>query len=112
MAGLSARSEVIDIVWKDGERFDRTLTLAPGNFAELCGALGAGKRVTWSFDADRELDFNIHYHVDNEVRYPSRMDRARRSEGNLTVDLAQDYCWMWTNKSAAAAKLAVRLVLK
>jgi hypothetical protein len=112
MAGLSARSEVIDIVWQDGARFDRTLTVAPGRFAELCGTLGAGNTVTWSFDADGVLDFNIHFHLGKDVRYPSLMDGVRGSQGILTVDIAQDYCWMWTNKSAAAAKLAVRLVLK
>lgn len=68
--------------------------------------------MNWSFEADGELNFNIHYHVGKDVRYPSQMDRVRRSEGQLAVDLAQDYCWMWTNKSAATSKLEVRLVLK
>lgn len=112
LAALTAQGEVVDIVWKDGERFDRTLTVAPGKFAELCGALSAGKAVNWSFEADGELNFNIHYHVGKDVRYPSQMGQVRRSEGKLAVELAQDYCWMWTNKSAATTKLEVRLVLK
>ena len=107
-----ARSELIEIDWKDDNRFERSVAVAPGKFAELCGPLAAGKTVQWTFDADSELNFNIHYHVGKEVRYPSRMDRVRRSAGDLAVDLAQDYCWMWTNKSAVAAKVAVRLVLK
>jgi len=112
LAVLTAQGEVVDIVWKEGDRFDRSLTVAPGKFAELCGALGAGKAVNWSFEADGELNFNIHYHVGKDVRYPSQMDRVRSSEGKLAVDLAQDYCWMWTNKSAATTKLEVRLVLR
>jgi hypothetical protein len=111
-ASLNAHSELVEIVWKDSNRFDRTMTVAPGKFAELCGSLGAGKAVTWSFDADGDLNFNIHYHVGKEVRYPARKERVRRSEGELAVDRAQEYCWMWTNKSAVAAKLAVQLVLK
>ncbi len=111
-ASMHARSELVDIAWKDGKRFDRTMMVAPGKFAELCGPLDAGKTVTWSFDADGDLDFNIHFHEGKEVRYPSRVDRVRRSAGELAVDLAQDYCWMWTNKSAAVAELNVRLALK
>jgi len=111
-ASFNTRSELVEIAWTDGDRFDRTLTVAPGKFAELCGALGAGKTVSWAFDADGELNFNIHFHVGKEVHYPVRMDRVRRSAGDLAVDLAQDYCWMWTNKSAIATKLAVRLTLK
>ena len=110
LAASTAHADVVDIVWKDGARFDRTLTLAPGKFAELCGALGAGKTVKWSFEADGELNFNIHYHVGKDVHYPSRMEQVRRSEGRLAADVAQDYCWMWTNQSAAPAQLAVQLV--
>lgn len=111
-ASSDTHSELVDIVWKEGARFDRSLAVAPGKFVELCGSLGAGNVVAWSFDADAELNFNVHYHVGKEVRYPSRMERVRRSEGELAVDLAQDYCWMWTNQSGAAARLAVRLLLK
>lgn len=111
-AALGARSQVVEIAWKDGNQFDRSVTVAPAKFAEFCGPLGAGKTVAWSFDADGELDFNIHYHAGKQVRYPSRAERVRRSAGELTVDLAQDYCWMWTNTSAAPAKVDLRLVLK
>ncbi len=110
LAVLPAQGEVVDIVWKEGSRFDRTLTVAPGKFAELCGELVVGKTVNWSFEADGELNFNIHYHVGKDVHYPSRMEQVRRSRGRLAVDVAQDYCWMWTNKSAAPAQLVVQLV--
>ena len=110
LAASTAHADVVDIVWEDGARFDRTLTLAPGKFAELCGALDAGKTVKWSFEADGELNFNIHYHVGKDVHYPSRMEQVRRSEGRLAADVAQDYCWMWTNQTAAPAQLAVQLV--
>lgn len=108
----AAQAEIVDIAWQDGNRFDPNLTVASGKFAELCGPLAAGKRVSWSFESDADLAFNIHYHLGKAVHYPARQDRVRQAAGDLAVDQAQDYCWMWTNKSATQAKLAVRLQLK
>ena len=89
-----------------------SFTVAPGKFAELCGSLSPGQTVNWSFDADGPLNFNIHHHVGKDVQYPKRLNQTYRSRGKLAVKSSQDYCWMWTNKSATAAQLAVRLELK
>ena len=43
------------------------------------------------------------------MTYPARASGAQRSEGTLAVDSAQEYCWMWTNKSATAVELTVKL---
>jgi hypothetical protein len=112
LPALSSHAEVVDIVWRTGGRFDRNLTVAPHEFAELCGALSPGQTVNWSFDADGPLNFNIHHHVGQDVQYPNRLNQTYRSRGKLAVKSSQDYCWMWTNKSATAAQLAVRLELK
>jgi hypothetical protein len=107
-AGL-ARAEVIDLQWHDGGRFERSLTVLPGKFVELCGPLRPGPPIQWSFKADRALDFNIHYHVDKDVRYPAKKDQVKSLQGVLAVDAPQDYCWMWVNKSPLPAKVAVRV---
>lgn len=104
-----ALAEVIDLVWTPAGSFERQLTIAPGKFAELCGALIKGQSVQWSYEAGGALDFNIHYHQGKDVNYPARASGVARSEGMLAVDSAQEYCWMWTNKSAAPVDLRVRL---
>jgi hypothetical protein len=88
------------------------LTVPPGKFAELCGALKPGQNVTWSFEAKSALNFNIHYHVGKEVRFPAQIDRTQGAQGELQVDAAQDYCWMWTNKTVIPTTLKVDLTLK
>ena len=108
LAGGPAQAEVIDLVWTPAGSFERQLNVAPGKFAELCGALAKGQSVQWSYETSSTLDFNIHYHHGKEVVYPARASTSR-SEGTLAVDATQDYCWMWTNKSAAAVALLVRL---
>ena len=90
-------------------RRPRFRDVASGKFSELCAKVGAGERVQWSFAADRPLDFNIHYHEGKDVHYPAKADGSKGSSGVLAVTQAQDYCWMWTNRNAAAAKVIVRL---
>lgn len=108
LASGAAQAEVIDLVWTPAGSYERQLSIAPGKFAELCGPLAKGQAVQWSYEAASTLDFNIHYHQGKDVVYPARAN-APRSEGTLAVAAAQDYCWMWTNESAAAVGLRVRL---
>jgi hypothetical protein len=105
----TAHGEIIELKWTQGGRFERSLAVAPGKFAELCGPLQAGQRVQWSFESDRALNFNIHYHVGKDVHYPAKQDQVERAQGELAVDSRQDYCWMWVNKTGTAARLAVSL---
>jgi hypothetical protein len=112
MGAAAARAEVIELQWQDAGRFERSLTIAPGKFAEICGPLEAGQAVQWSFEADRALNFNVHYHLDKDVRYPAKKENVKRLQGDLAVDSKQDYCWMWTNKTTASTKLSVTLTRK
>jgi hypothetical protein len=104
-----AQAEVMDIRWQDSGRFERSLTVAPGKFAELCGPLKPGQTIKWTFEADGAVDFNIHYHLDKEVRYPARQDQVKKLQGEFVVDSAQDHCWMWVNKSGQSMRVAVAL---
>lgn len=108
-ASPMALAEVVDLDWTPAGSFERQIGVAPGKFAELCGALAKGESVHWSYEADSTLDFNIHYHQGKDVIYPARASGAARSEGTLAVDSAQDYCWMWTNNSGTPTSLKVRL---
>lgn len=103
------RAEMIDIVWDGAGRFSHSLRLPPGKFVELCQKLPAGASVQWSYEAQGPLNFNVHYHEGKQVHTPARQDGAARGEGVLKAAVAQDYCWMWTNKSASEASLTLRL---
>ena len=80
---------------------------SPGEFVELCGLLEAGASLQWRFEADPPLDFNIHFHLGKDIRYPARADQARQANGTLAANAAQQYCWMWTHNAAAAASVRV-----
>lgn len=108
-AALPARAEIVDIAWDAAGRFERTLAVAPGKFAEACGALAAGSTVRWRFEAGAPLDFNIHYHVGKAVEYPAKQAAVAKAGGTLDAKRGEDYCWMWTNKGSAPATLSFTL---
>jgi hypothetical protein len=104
-----SRADVIEIDWGPQQRFERSVPIAPGRFAELCGKLAAGTTVAWQFESAEALDFNIHYHEGKAVHYPEKRSATARGEGRLQAKIEQDYCWMWTNKSPRPAALKVQL---
>ena len=104
-----ALADIVDIAWDADGRFERSMTVAPGKFAELCGKLPAGLQVGWNFQATAPLDFNVHYHVGKEVVFPSKLTAVASAKDTLATKLDQDYCWMWSNKTTASATFTVKL---
>ena len=101
---------MVEIDWDKAGRFETTVNVAPGKFAEVCSRLDKGQAVAWSFKADRPLNFNIHYHEGKQVVFPAKQDAAVDAQGKLDVSLSQDYYWMWTNKTDLPAKLSLVLM--
>lgn len=104
-----ARADVVDIAWDAIGRFERSLNVAPAKFAEVCGKLPAGLKVRWDFESGTPLDFNVHYHVGKEVVLPSKLTAVSAAKDVLDTKIDQDYCWMWSNKSASSATVTVKL---
>ncbi len=100
-----ACAEMVPVAWDAAGKFSASVQVRPGQFVEACDQLPRGAQVSWSFDATATLDFNIHYHEGKAVRYPARKNQVRSDAGTLGAELAQDYCWMWTNTGAAATTL-------
>jgi hypothetical protein len=102
---LAAKGELIDIAWSPDGSFGRDVRVAPSKFVEVCGRLPAGTAVAWRFESGARLDFNVHFHEGKDVRYPTRQAKVARATGTLDAPVDQDYCWMWTNPTAAEATL-------
>lgn len=105
----SALADIVDIAWDADGRFERSVNVAPGKFAEICGKLPAGLKVGWNFEASAPLDFNVHYHVGKEVVFPSRLFAVVTAKDTLATKIDHDYCWMWSNKTAASATIKIKL---
>jgi hypothetical protein len=81
------------------------LSLAAGKADEACMKLRVGDTLTWRFDADAPVAFNVHHHVGKDVKMPVDVKTARRHEGRLVADHANDWCLMWTAAQAAPARV-------
>jgi hypothetical protein len=104
-----AATHIVDITWSPDGRFAHKAQIAAGKFVEVCGKLTVGQGMRWSFAADAPLDFNIHYHVGKDVVFPAKQAQVSSGRDTLKVTVAQDYCWMWTNKGSTPVSLTVDL---
>jgi hypothetical protein len=104
-----ASGHITALHWDAQGRFEHRVQIAPGRFAEVCGALQTSRAVTWRFEGADVLDFNIHYHAGQDTVYPERRAAIRAGEGRLQPALDETYCWMWTNKTSAPVALGVTL---
>ena len=107
---IAASAEIVEIKWADGV-FTHKASIAPKKFLEVCGKQKKGDSVTWKFKASAPMDFNIHYHVGKDVSYPEKRADIASANGTLSAPLDQDYCWMWSNRSAQAVDIDVSLDL-
>ena len=73
--------------------------IAPGKIHEACMTLMAGKRLTYSFNTDSPLNFNIHYHRGEKVLFPVKKDAVKSGADVFEAKAREDYCMMWSNTS-------------
>jgi len=104
-----AASHIVEIAWSRDLAFAHSASVEPGKFVELCGKLAPGDAIRWEFAASVPADFNIHYHVGKEAEFPAKQVQVSSGQDTLRVGVREDYCWMWSNKSASRARIDVRL---
>ena len=116
MVGTSAlvlsavsHAEIVDVKWDATGKFERTQSIAPGKFVEICENLLKGSAVTWEFEASAPLNFNIHFHQGKDVAFPEKQDGVSERQGTLVAPSKEDYCWMWTNKNDTPSSIRVLL---
>jgi hypothetical protein len=108
-APATVRAELVNLAWSAGGTFTYQTRIAAGRFVEVCGPLPAGLNLAWQFRTSAPIDFNIHYHQGKDVLFPARMSRVDKASDTLRVEVKQDYCWMWSNKTAATVELKAGL---
>jgi len=109
LASGAAKAELVNIAWNGAGHFEKTVSVNPGKFAEVCGKLTKGQVIVWSFTSSAAMNFNIHYHEGKSVVFPSKLDAVAAGEDKLLVPLDQGYCWMWSNKTDKPVELKLML---
>ncbi len=108
-ACLSAAVSANDIRWSADDSFSQTMTVAPGQSAELCGTIDPRLPVEWRFSATGPLTFNIHRHSGPDVVYAVRSYLTREQKGKFSPTLNYEWCWMWTNESSESVSVQADL---
>jgi hypothetical protein len=104
-----AHAELVPVTWDPSGHFAHQTKVPPGKFVEVCEKLPQGSKVRWSYKSAAPMDFNIHYHEGKDVKFPAKQNASAAAEGVLDAATEQDFCWMWTNRSKAAAALQLTL---
>ncbi|MGL4230225.1 MAG: hypothetical protein ACRCWJ_02565 [Casimicrobium sp.] len=92
-----------------GERFEKTVSIAPGKVAEVCADFAKNDRAQWAFSSSANVAFNIHRHQGKEVVFDTKQANSASLNGELISDSKHEWCWMWTNETKAV--VTVRPVL-
>jgi hypothetical protein len=116
LAGFAAcglvQAQLVALTWDAHGQFAKELKVPAGKFVEVCGKLPRDDEVRWNFQAGAPMDFNVHYHEGKNVHYPEKQDEVASARGVLQAEVAQTYCWMWSNNGSVDASLSLTLQLR
>jgi hypothetical protein len=105
---LTQTISATDIKWVN-DAFEHSMKIAPGKVAEVCGDVFPERPIDWRFTSSESIEFNIHRHEKSDVIYHTRSFRTKEQTGNFKPAATYEWCWMWTNDSAANAEVRLQL---
>jgi hypothetical protein len=89
--------------------------IMPKRSYEECVELHTGETLAYYFTSSRPLDFNIHYHAEDGVKYPVNVKNVKSHRGNLVINEQKYYtedqeafCMMWKNNDEAFVNLKLK----
>jgi hypothetical protein len=96
-----------------------TAKIEPSRSYEECLEVYPGQVLDYSFKASDFVDFNIHYHTEEEIRYPVNEKGVRSGKGSISVDEMEYYteeqeylCLMWDNLNWESVKVSFSCQVK
>ena len=102
-----------DVQGKAGSTVYQTVKIKSSGSYEECMEVYPGQVMDYSFDASDFVNFNIHYHTEEEVKYPVNRNGIMFGKGSINVDELEYYtkeqeffCLMWDNLNSENVKVA------
>lgn len=87
---------------------ERTYTVQPQDFAEVNLNMAPGNNVTFDWQAEGEVYFNLHFHADNETQRPIEHTGTELS-ANFTAPDREVYSLLWSNEGATPVEVTVTM---
>ena len=98
----------INLIGGNSPQFEEISVTFP-LFYEECFTLTPEQRLEYEVEATQPVEFNIHYHPDEEtVQYRLEPFLTSTYGGAYEPDTGQEYCWMWLNPHPHPAQLTFR----
>lgn len=82
------------------------ITMPPRITFERCLILTPAQTLSYWFQADQPLVFDIHYHAQNVRYYGVEAHLAKREQRMYTPPSTQEYCLTWQNPASAPVALS------
>ena len=101
----------MEIEARQGEPFgpiERTYTVEPQDFAEINLNMVPGDAFNFTWQADSEVYFNLHYHADGETQRPLE-HTGTALEGTFTAPATQVYSLLWRNEGVLPVEVTVTM---
>ena len=96
-----------------------SVTLKPSGMHEECFELTKQQKLFYKFDSDQPVDFNVHFHTENEIHYPVQQNGVTRYDGmidceddRLQGNAQKIYCLMWENPETGQVNLSYECIVK
>ncbi|MCU0919520.1 MAG: hypothetical protein MUF16_04175 [Burkholderiaceae bacterium] len=91
----------------------RQLVAPPLDFIEVCTGLKTRRALTWQFEAEHALGFNIHLHRSGNTPPPPKgaalSTVMSAAKGRLVPSSDHEHCWMWANPSLVPVTIRLQL---
>ncbi|HDZ61923.1 MAG TPA: hypothetical protein ENH40_02105 [Nitrospirae bacterium] len=93
--------------------------IAPNKGYEECFELRPGQVLEYSFNTSKPVDYNIHYHAEDDVHYPVSEKNVSTASGELKVEDLEYYteeqeffCLMWESNNNEYLSLECDYMIK
>jgi len=88
---------------------ETSTTIFPYKSKEKCFLLKAGEKVSFSFNANLAVNFNLHFHQGKQVNYPIKYQMVKTLFKDYTSESENTYCLMWKNSKSHKIQLTYQI---
>lgn len=90
-----------------GAKHHTYVTTHKDEVGEVCPELKAGQTLNFKFKSSEDVEFNLHYHLDDKVEYPIKPQTLKSINKSYKAPIDQTYCLMWKGISEKPSKIQV-----
>jgi len=101
-----------------GPSFNTSVQIKPGDSYEECVELVPDQLMHFSFASSKNVNFNVHYHVDGSILYPVNEQNITFWEDSISPDAYDFYssdqeyfCLMWDNLNSESVKVTFNYLI-